>query len=353
MTNNSILTDFTPKLLAWYKHHSRDLPWRNTNDPYIIWLSEIILQQTRVDQGMPYFFRFINEFPTLNSLAEADEQQVLRCWQGLGYYSRARNLHQTAKHLVSVGGQFPNQFNELVKLKGIGNYTAAAIASFAFNEAIPVVDGNVYRFISRLFALDEPVATNKSYKIFYELLLHYIPSENPGIFNQAIMEFGSLHCTPKTPDCLNCVFHEQCTAFQTNRVLDFPVKIKKTNIKELHFYFIHLQSKSKVWLEKREKQGIWKSLWHYPLVETEKQVSIQKAIELAAERLGLKVESLVFKNQMVLTHLLSHRRINAYFLKCESDETITKNDIFEIDLEEMDNYPMPQIMIKYLQALND
>ena len=353
MTNNRIPFDFTPTLLNWYEENARDLPWRNTQDPYVIWLSEIILQQTRVSQGMPYFLRFVELFPRVEDLAKADEQVVLKAWEGLGYYSRARNLHHTAKEIVRMGGKFPASFSELLKLKGVGNYTAAAIASFAFGEAVPVVDGNVYRFISRLFAIDTPVASNQAYKEFFALLKDYIPADRPGKFNQALMEFGSLQCIPQSPDCQHCVLNTRCEAFLRKKVNDFPVKASQVKVKEVHLHFIHLVGQDKVWLEQRVNPGIWKQLWHFPMFETEKPISIPELIQLAAERLGVPTEALTYQSEIHFTHLLTHRRIQAHFVKFQSTQTFTKIDIFEIDLKELEQYPMPQIMIKYLQFLKD
>ena len=210
---------FSNSLTAWYLQNKRDLPWRNTTDPYKIWLSEIMLQQTRVAQGLPYFLRFIESFPTVFDLANASEEEVLKLWQGLGYYSRARNLHATAKIIANdYGGDFPNNFKELLKLKGVGDYTAAAIASFSFNEVIPVVDGNVYRVLARYFDIETNIALPKAKKEFFELASELISKENPALFNQAIMEFGALQCVPQNPDCSKCVLNSSCLGLQKKKV---------------------------------------------------------------------------------------------------------------------------------------
>ena len=223
---------FVNQLIRWYSHQKRDLPWRRTNNPYKIWLSEIILQQTRVNQGMPYYLNFVDKYPTVNDLAAAQEQEVLRLWQGLGYYSRARNLHSCAKMVVGeYDGQFPNKFEELLKLKGIGRYTAAAIASMAFNQVNAVVDGNVYRVLSRVFGLYDDIAETKSAKVFEKLANELIPKDQPGEFNQAIMDFGAIQCTPKSPACAICPLSDSCYAFNKGETEQLPVKTKKVKVK--------------------------------------------------------------------------------------------------------------------------
>ena len=225
------MTDFNLLITNWYRQNKRDLPWRLTTDPYKIWLSEIILQQTRVDQGLSYYLKFVKEFPTIQALANASEQQVLALWQGLGYYSRARNLHFTAKTISNeLNGKFPNSFTSLKKLKGIGDYTAAAIASFSYNEITPVVDGNVYRVLSRVFNIATPIDSSQGKKLFYELAGELISKENPGEFNQSIMEFGALWCKPQNPKCEDCPLQENCLAFENDTVKLLPVKDKKIKI---------------------------------------------------------------------------------------------------------------------------
>ena len=220
--------NFSNSLLLWYLQNKRDLPWRNTTNPYPIWLSEIMLQQTRVAQGLPYFLAFTEAFPTILDLAKADEEQVLKLWQGLGYYSRARNMHKTAQIIAfELGGNFPNNYNDLIKLKGIGEYTAAAIASFAFNEVVPAVDGNVFRVLSRYFNIDTDIASSGAKKEFTALAKELIPNDNPALFNQAIMEFGALQCVPKNPNCESCIFNSSCAALQKKKVAELPVKSKK------------------------------------------------------------------------------------------------------------------------------
>jgi len=219
---------FAKTLTSWYLQNKRDLPWRNTENPYFIWLSEIMLQQTRVAQGLPYFLRFVQSFPTVFDLAKADEEKVLKLWQGLGYYSRARNLHKTAQHIAfELDGVFPNNYNDLLKLKGIGEYTAAAIASFSYHEAVPVVDGNVFRVLARYFDIETDIAQASAKKEFSALAYELMPKDSPALFNQAIMEFGALQCVPRNPDCSICPLNSGCLALQKKKVDQLPVKSKK------------------------------------------------------------------------------------------------------------------------------
>ena len=234
--------NFSSKIISWYQQNYRDLPWRNTNDAYKIWLSEIILQQTRVSQGLPYYINFVTAFPTVNDLANADEQEVLKLWQGLGYYSRARNLHFTAKLVVeNHNGIFPTTYDELIKLKGIGTYTAAAISSFSANEAVAVVDGNVFRVLSRVFNVNYDISLNTTKKYFIELAQKILSTTQPNLHNQAIMEFGALQCVPKSPNCLDCVFNDSCEAYKLKIVSELPVKLKKNKITKrfLNYVLIH------------------------------------------------------------------------------------------------------------------
>ncbi|RIW18131.1 A/G-specific adenine glycosylase [Algoriphagus lacus] len=297
---------FSLKIISWYKANPRELPWRGTTDPYKIWLSEIILQQTRVAQGLPYYYAFSETYPTVKDLALAPESEVLRLWQGLGYYSRARNLHSCAKFIwYELGGIFPNTYSELLKLKGVGSYTAAAISSFAFGEVKAVVDGNVFRVLARYFGIDTDIASGKA-KIEFETLANkLIPNENPGEYNQAIMDFGARLCVPKNPDCPKCPLKETCFAYQKNLVKDLPVKINKTKVKErnLHYYVIRCGEN---WVWKKRKSGdIWEGLHDFPHSEGE-----------PAPYLGISEEKprLIPKKYR---HILSHQRLNASFSELE------------------------------------
>ncbi len=274
--------NFSKALISWYLQNQRDLPWRKTVNPYNIWLSEIMLQQTRVAQGLPYYLSFIEAFPTVHDLANAEEEKVLKLWQGLGYYSRARNLHATAKFVSKeLKGNFPNSYKELLKLKGVGEYTAAAIASISFNENVAVVDGNVFRVLARYFGVEQDISDSKSKKTFQELANSLVPKNNAANFNQAIMEFGAIQCTPKSPDCNNCIFNKSCFALQKKKVNQLPIKTKKTKIKDRFLnYVIVKDSDAKFLIEKRTENGIWKNLFQFPLIETEKPLKDDKITTL-------------------------------------------------------------------------
>ena len=268
--------NFNQTLTHWYSDNKRSLPWRKTKDPYFIWLSEIILQQTRVDQGLPYYESFVASFPTVFELANATEEHVLKLWQGLGYYSRARNLHFTAKHIVSeFNGEFPNTYDELIKLKGVGDYTASAIASICFNEPTAVVDGNVYRVLARYFGIDTPINSTKGIKEFKALAQNLLPKQLVGDYNQAIMEFGARQCKPANPNCDVCPLNNSCLSLAKGRVDKLPVKLKKTKITKKYFNFlVFVSNDEKTILEQRTKNGIWKNLYQFPLIETTKSISI-------------------------------------------------------------------------------
>lgn len=297
---------FSSQIISWYRVNPRELPWRGTTDPYKIWLSEIILQQTRVAQGLPYYYAFSETYPTVKDLALAPESEVLRLWQGLGYYSRARNLHSCAKYIWhELGGIFPDTYSELLKLKGVGSYTAAAISSFAFGEAKAVVDGNVFRVLARYFGIETDIATGKAKKEFEALANKLIPSENPGEYNQAMMDFGARLCVPKNPDCSICPLKETCFAFQKNLVKSLPVKINKTKVKErsLHYYVIRC-GENWVW-KKRQSGDIWEGLHDFPHSESDPSSFLQ--ISEDQPRLIPKK----------YRHILSHQRLNASFSELE------------------------------------
>ena len=262
--------DFSLQIIKWYLVNKRDLPWRMTKDPYHIWISEIILQQTRVDQGLPYYFRFSEKFPNVASLANADEEEVLKLWQGLGYYSRARNLHDTAKYIAyELDGVFPEDYDSLIKLKGVGDYTASAIASICYDAQTAVVDGNVYRVLSRYFGIHIPINSSIGIKYFKELAQSLLPRNNVGNYNQAIMDFGSSQCKPNNPDCLTCPLNNGCMALNKSQVKTLPVKDKKIKIKKKFFNFlVFLSEEGETILEKRTSDGIWKNMYQFPLIES-------------------------------------------------------------------------------------
>ena len=316
---------FAKQLIEWYEIHKRDLPWRETQDPYKIWLSEVILQQTRVSQGLPYFERFVNAFSTVQKLAAAPQEDVLKLWQGLGYYSRARNLHTAAQQVVEMGGFFPNSYKKLLELKGVGDYTAAAIASFAFKEAVPVVDGNVYRVLSRIYGISTPINETAGVKEFKELARKLLDKKTPDIYNQAIMELGALQCVPKNPDCNICPFQNQCIAFKDHRIEELPVKIKKAKIKNLHHHYIVIQTPdNNTILQERPQIGIWAGLYEFPFIESDGALLSVEFRELLMEQdwlVGVRFCESVY-NQNPIIHKLSHRKVHAYFWIVEVDQEL-------------------------------
>jgi len=309
---------FSTKIIDWYQLNHRKLPWRQTTDPYKIWLSEVMLQQTRVAQGLPYYERFIKSFPTVFHLAAASEQNVLRLWQGLGYYSRARNLHRCAKSVVEkFKGNFPNTFEELIKLPGIGDYTAAAIASISFHEPVAVVDGNVFRVLARIFGIERDIASNEGKKYFFSLANKLIDKERPDLFNQALMEFGALHCLPKNPNCSECIFSKSCIASQRNLQAILPVKSKKLKIKTRYFYYFILRSKNKVLMKQRVEKDIWQGLNDFYLIETTRQ---QKP-ETLLKKDRLLAKTTIIEESRVYKHVLSHQKLMVRFITVQSPLT--------------------------------
>ena len=341
--------DFTNLLIEWYLQNKRDLPWRNTTNPYPIWLSEIILQQTRVAQGMPYFYAFLESFPTVKELAIADEQQVLKLWQGLGYYSRARNLHQTAQYIANeLDGVFPNSYAGLIQLKGIGEYTAAAIASFAYNEPVPVVDGNVFRVVSRYFGIESDINTGKTKKEFTALAAELLSKEQPALFNQAIMEFGAMHCTPKNPDCENCIFNSSCVALQKGLVVQLPFKSKKIKIRKRYFNYIVLQDKKgNTKIQQRTDKGIWHNLYEFPLFETTQEEGFETIAPLIKNDtdFGDSVVSIQEANPISLIHKLSHQHLYIKFWKVTVNNTLTDG----VNPEQLRTFPFPIVIHNFIE----
>lgn len=343
-------------LSEWYSRNKRDLPWRNSPAPYEIWLSEIILQQTRVDQGLDYFNKFISHYPDIHQLAAASVDEVLKLWQGLGYYTRARNLHAAANEIVKkYNGRFPESYNHLIKLKGIGPYTAAAVASIAFNEPVPVVDGNVLRFLSRYYGINVSVDTNEGKKKIYELAASIIDTKNPGVHNQAVMEFGALQCKPHNPECEECIFKSTCYAYKYNKVNILPVKNKKTKLRKRFFNYLFITCNGKTYLNKRNSKDIWRMLYEFPLVESDRIFSEENLI-LSDECQHIFSEiSQVFlmEKSVVYRHHLSHQLISAKFFHFEINEpsAVILERYMEIDLQDMHNYAIPRLIEKYLESL--
>ena len=340
-------------LINWFAENRRDLPWRHNPTPYQVWLSEIILQQTRVNQGWDYYLRFVEKWPTVNDLANATEEEVLKMWQGLGYYSRARNLHQCAKQIVEQhGGQFPADFEKLKQLKGIGDYTAAAIASIAFNLPHAVVDGNVYRVLSRLFDIDTPININEGQTDFAKIADDLLNREQPGLHNQAMMEFGALQCTPKNPNCLLCPLQAQCLAFANQTVMQRPVKLQKLKVTTRYFNYLVFRMEGIVYLHKRSGNDIWKNLYDFPCVESENPMTVEEVI--TSEKFQQLIENKSFtiiKTSPTFTHKLTHRTIIAQFIEIKLEEKLLRietNDLFLARETDLGNFPIPRLIDLYL-----
>lgn len=340
---------FSNSLIQWYLQNKRDLPWRNTTNPYPIWLSEIILQQTRVAQGTPYFYAFLESFPTVYDLAQADEQQVLKLWQGLGYYSRARNLHQTAQYIVNeLAGVFPNSFSGLIQLKGIGEYTAAAIASFAYNEPVPVVDGNVFRVLSRYFGVESDISLGKTKKEFTALAAELLSKDQPALFNQAIMEFGALQCVPKSPNCEDCIFNNSCVALQKGLVGELPVKSKKLKVSYRYFnYIVVTDENGNTKLQQRTDKGIWYNLYEFPLIETLQEEGFETIAPLIQEyaSFGASVVRIQEMNPISIVHKLSHQHLYIKFWKVSLDAILVDG----ISLEQLKTFPFPIVIHNFIE----
>ncbi|HJS00260.1 MAG TPA: A/G-specific adenine glycosylase [Flavobacterium sp.] len=337
-------------LINWYLENKRDLPWRNTTNPYHIWLSEIMLQQTRVAQGMPYFLSFTEAFPTVFDLAKADEEKVLKLWQGLGYYSRARNLHKTAQYVADeLNGIFPATYKELLQLKGVGEYTAAAIASFSYNEAVPVVDGNVFRVLARYFDIETDIAQASAKKEFAALAYELMPKDNPAIFNQAIMEFGALQCVPKNPDCDSCVFNKGCAALQKKKVDKLPVKLKKLKIKDRYFNYIMLSdAEEKTLIQKRTAKGIWQNLYEFPLIETTQEEDFD-FVSNRIQQQSLVVNPIISMrscNEKSIVHKLSHQHLHIKFWKLNVSGNLKEG----LSKEELKQYPFPVVIHNFIES---
>lgn len=342
------MVNFSQKLLKWYNINQRNLPWRATDNAYKIWLSEIILQQTRVQQGMPYYERFISEFPTIYDLAQASEDEVLKLWEGLGYYSRARNMHFTARYIVTeLGGNFPDNYSDLLQLKGVGNYTAAAIASFAFKEPVAAVDGNVYRVLSRIFGIKDDISTNQAKKIFQSLANELIPDRNPDVFNQAMMDFGSMVCKPKQPLCQECFIQEECFAYRNNEIQNLPVKSKKVKVKKRFLHFLLLEDIEKnIIIEQRSSDDIWKNLYQFPIIETDNE-AIETTIRSQFEEIFHNQKLIDFQEltDYSIKHQLTHQQLHIRFFKSQINHRAAN----AIVPEDVQKYAFPVPLKKFLK----
>ena len=325
---------FADTLVSWYEDHKRDLPWRGETDPYKIWVSEIILQQTRVQQGWDYYLRFIENFPNVKALADAEEERVLKVWQGLGYYSRARNMHAAAREIISKhNGNFPKDYDNILTLKGIGKYTAAAIASIAFHLPYPAVDGNVIRIISRIFGICDDVTQPAVVKQITKICEEHIDHRQPGIFNQAAMDFGAMQCTPRNPKCEICPFRTSCYALKNQLTETLPIKKKKSELKHRYFRYSVYLSDNKTIIEKRTGSDIWKNMYQFPLTESEMDVPDGE---------------LFFTSREVLSHQVIHA--NFYLKNVKKMPKLSINQQI-IDIGDIHKYPMPKIMTDFLKNI--
>ena len=345
------MENFSRKLIDWYRENGRDLPWRRTKNPYLIWISEIILQQTRVVQGYDYYQRFVARFPDVFALAAADEDEVMKYWQGLGYYSRARNLHAAARRMAEAGG-FPVTYTGVRALKGVGEYTAAAICSFAYGTPYAVVDGNVYRVLSRWLGIDTPIDSAEGKKLFVRVADELLDRERPGLYNQAIMDFGALQCTPVAPDCLFCPLNDSCVARLKGIAGSLPVKQHKNKVTNRYFNYIYVRMGACTFIHKRTADDIWKNLFELPLIEADKALSEEEFLLSASFRLLLaegerpEVRS-VLRN---VKHVLSHRVIYANFYEVVLPENSRSFSDYQcIRVEDLEQYPVSRLVHAFLE----
>lgn len=338
-------------LIAWYKVHGRQLPWRETRDAYRIWLSEVILQQTRVQQGMSYYLRFTERFPHVEALAAASEDEVMKLWQGLGYYSRARNLHAAARQVVAeYGGKFPTTFDELRTLRGVGDYTAAAVASMAFDQAVAVVDGNVYRVLSRLFDLDTPIDTTAGKRAFTTLAEELIAPTEAATYNQAIMDFGAICCTPQNPQCTTCPLADRCQAHAAHTVAERPVKQGRTKVRDRYFHYLHLQCEGKTLIHRRTEGDIWQGLYEFPLIERAEPCDFATLSTSEGFCSWLQACRFTLRDTRTMApHILSHQRLHATFYRLEVDSLPTIAEMIPISESALDDYAISRLTEKYLE----
>lgn len=347
------MNEFTKTIVEWYKENKRELPWRESADPYLIWISEIILQQTRVVQGHDYFLRFIKRFPDVRTLADADEDEVMKYWQGLGYYSRARNLHAAAR---SMNGVFPKSYPEVLALKGVGEYTAAAICSFAYGMPYAVVDGNVYRVLSRYWGIDTPIDSTEGKKLFAALANEMLDKKHPAVYNQGIMDFGAIQCTPQSPDCLFCPLADSCSALSKGLVAKLPVKQHKTKTTNRYFNYIYVRAGAYTYINKRTENDIWKNLFELPLIETRVALSEEEFLALPEFRsfFAQGEEPVVRSVCREVKHVLSHRVIYANLYEVRLSEKMTSfNNFQRIKVEDLEQYAVPKLVQTLVQAIDN
>ncbi|MEG1563138.1 MAG: A/G-specific adenine glycosylase [Bacteroides sp.] len=343
------MNDFSVTLLTWYQEYRRELPWRGATDPYLIWISEIILQQTRVAQGYDYFLRFIHRFPDVQTLADADEDEVMKYWQGLGYYSRARNLHAAAR---SMNGVFPHTYSGVLALKGVGEYTAAAICSFAYEMPYAVVDGNVYRVLSRYLGIDTPIDSTQGKKLFAALAEEMLDKSHPSTYNQAIMDFGAIQCTPSSPNCMFCPFADSCTALSKGLVVQLPVKQHKTKTTNRYFNYLYVRRGAYTYIHKRTADDIWKNLFELPLVETSEPLSEEVFLSSPAFRTLFAEDEIPVVRSVCrdVKHVLSHRVIYANFFEVTLPEhSLSFSDYQQIKAKDLDRYAVSRLIHAYIE----
>lgn len=340
------------QLLSWYDEVKRDLPWRHSKDPYIIWISEIILQQTRVEQGLPYFERFREAFPEVEDLANAEEDEVLKLWEGLGYYSRARNMRAAAKQVVEYfGGEFPSTYYEIIKLKGVGPYTAAAISSIAFGEKRPCIDGNVLRVMSRYLATEKSIDKPKTKKWFEEILDGAIPKDRPGDFNQAMMELGATVCLPKQAKCELCPLENGCNARRLNRAMHFPIRTKKVKKRNRFFIYLMIVHNGETLLKRRPEGDIWQGLYEFPMLEVGSEKELADPTALLSKAQLWNSEFVVKSVSAPFKHVLTHQNIKAVFVCVGSSGGFEISDTVSCKVEELSNFALPRLIGSYLETL--
>jgi A/G-specific adenine glycosylase len=342
--------DFSDEIVHWYNQNKRALPWRDTTDAYVIWLSEIILQQTRVEQGKPYFYRFLEKYPDVKSFAAAPEDDILKLWQGLGYYSRGRNMLKTARQVVEeYNSEFPVQYEQLIKLKGIGEYTAAAISSFSSNEAKAVVDGNVYRVLARYFGIDEPINSTQGIKTFRALADEVLNKQQPGLHNQAMMEFGAMLCKPKNPVCGICPVRSGCYAFKNNAVNSLPGKLNKVKVRDRYFNYFLIENDGTIVLNKRGEKDIWANMYDLPLIETPTllqpgELLLQpEALTYFGKNLKIEAISPVFK------HILTHQRLYVQFFKTKVTDIGLQPNWLLVNEDDLKKFALPKIIFIFIE----
>lgn len=346
---------FGAELQMWYQQHKRDLPWRETKDPYKIWLSEIILQQTRVEQGMPYYLRFVERFETVVDFANAQEDDILHLWQGLGYYSRGRNMHKAARIVRDeYNGIFPVDYKTLLKLPGIGEYTAAAISSFANNEAQAVLDGNVFRVLSRYYGIETPINSTEGKKIFSTIAQENLDRDHPALYNQAIMDFGAIHCKPKQPLCITCMFNTSCYAALQGDVDILPVKLKAKASKDRYFNYFIIQDDEQILMSKRGEGDVWQNLYEFPLIESDQTLTIPEILtdQQFVQYFGERAEVRILQKQT--KHILSHQNIYATFFEVRLKGCLNqkKSNWDYVFLKDLDKLAKHKLIFTFLERSN-